>query len=119
MIIDQSLKNNIKIRSNDFLFNNLEKAIDELNFKDGMSGSYGNCEDKTGYIYIEIEFDNSWVLKVWRTGTYSLWLDDTENIHILNCGFDELLKFMEKQGIRKPIQCEYKDSELFIVNFTK
>ena len=112
MIIDQSLKNIIKKRSNDFLFNKLEKAIDELNFEDGMSGTFCNQD-----VFIEVSFKNSWRLKVWCDGEYSMWFDKERNTNIVACSYDELLKFIEKQGIRKHRQCEYRDAELYIIDF--
>ena len=111
MIIDTSLMDNVKKYSNDFLLNNFNKVIDELNFEDGMSGKLNYRKNS----WIEVEFDNSWILTVLHYNKY--WLSKYEDNDIIERSYKQLLKFMEKQGIRKSIQCEYKDSELFIVNF--
>ena len=114
MIIDESLRNKIRKDFNDFMFNNFEKVIDELNFIDGTANYYS----KPKGVNIQIKFQNSWELFVWHDGTFDMINDSGRyNEMAFSLTYEDLLKFMEKQGIRKHRQCEYKDAELYLVDF--
>ena len=114
MIIDQSLRNAVRKNSSDFRFNNFEKIINELNFQDGMSGNYIRTKTDT----IQVEFDNSWVLFIMEDGTFTMLNGNGfDKDSAFGKTYDEFLKYMENQGIRKDRQCEYKDAELYIIDF--
>ena len=122
MKLDQSLMNEVRKSSNDFLFDNFKKVVSELNFKDGMSGAfshgvYGKDDEK---VWIEVLFDNSWELTIWDDGDITLINPDmNDNDSIYATDYENLLKFMKKKGIRKNKECEYKDAELYIVDFNR
>ena len=117
MIIDKSLMNIVKKSSSKFLLKNFKKVIEQLNFDDDMSGDFSH--DKN--IWIEVKFDNSWVLTVWNDDKYSMHIPNGEpgpgETWIFSESYEKLLCFMKKNGIRKPEQCEYKDAEIYIVDF--
>ena len=119
MKISQSLMSTIKKSSTDFTFDIFKNVISELNFKDKMPGVFGQGENEDGK-WNEVMFDNSWRLIVWDDGDISIVgpnINDGDSIYAVN--YKNLLKFMEKKGIRKDKECEYKDAELYIVNFEK
>ena len=113
MIIDKSLMDTVRKSCDRFTFNEFKKVIEQLNFEDGMSGTF--FKDKR--IFIEVSFENSWRLKVWCDGEYSMFFDKEKDNKIHVCSYDKLLKFMKKNKIIKKEQCEYKDAELYIIEF--
>ena len=118
MKLDQSLLNTIEKSSNNFLFSNFKTIIDELNFKDEMLGDFTQGEYNDGLIWIQLEFNNSWTLIADDNGMFTI---------IESMGFNkksffmgntkQILQYMEKKKIRKTKKCEYKDAELYILNF--
>ena len=120
MIIDESLKDKVRESSSEFLFNNFKKVINELNFKDGMSGVFRHSSNYCECCWIEVVFDNSWRLTVWNDGTFNLFhicAERDDNTFALN--YQKLLKFMDKNKLRKAKKCGYKDAELYIIDFNK
>ena len=111
MIPKKSLMNTVEKYSNDSMFNNCKKVIDELNFEDNLSFKFTYKKNS----WIELEFKNSWILTVWDSGSYWLW--NCEDDKIIERDYNELLGFMKKRGIRKAEQCEYRDAELYIIDF--
>ena len=120
MKLDQLLMNNVKKSSCDFLFDNFKKIVNELNFKDGMSGVFRQGENYDGELWIQIIFDNSCELTIWDNNDFTFKLhnkDGDDSIYATD--YENLLKFMERKGIRKDKECEYKDVELYIVDFER
>ena len=121
MKLDQALINELEKSCGGILFDNFKKVVDELNFKDGMSGYYTNGKNNDGYLWMVVTFDNSWELMVWSDGDYSMrhpnFMQGADSVFQIN--YEKLLKYMENQGIRKDRQCEYKDADLYILDFEK
>ena len=113
MIIDETLRNKIKNNSNKSFLKNFEKGVEQLNFEDGMYGILNfhsrNC--------IQVDFDNSWIFKVWKDGNYSMWYKGNRDVIIVACSYNELLAFMDKHRIRKHRESDYKNAELYVIQF--
>ena len=111
---------NIKKCSNNFLIDNFLIIIEELNFDDGISGNFTEGEDCLGNLWIQVEFDNSWVLIADSDGRFNI-LDPLEykNKHFVSFNLGELSVHMKKKGIKKDKQCKYEDAELYIIDFAK
>ena len=74
------------------------------------------CVFYTNYVNrINVSFDNSWLLVILENDKYSLYFNEDQIIH--DCSYEKLLNVMEHNGIRKQKQCEYKDAEIYIVDF--
>ena len=115
MKINQLLENAVRSVTTDFLFRNFEKVTSELNFDDDLDG----VVDWEEYEYIQVNFKNNWNLTVWNTNNYSLNFSDDENTFGIDiCSYDELMEFMEVNSIRKMKQCDYKDAELYVLDFS-
>ena len=117
MKLDQSLMNTVRKHSNGIILNNFEKIVNELNFKDGMTGLFWNGEGEGGDLYIEVKFDNFWRLTVWDDGDITFNNDNGNGITLVK--YNELLKFMDDNGIRKTKEEKYKDAELYVVDFNR
>ena len=95
-----------------------EKIASELNFRRNVK-----CDIKyTNKDFIKIIFKKDWALVIWNNGRYSIYSinSKSENAYmgVDNCSAEKILKFMEKHGIRKKAkQCDYKDAELYVVDF--
>ena len=117
---NQSLMNIVERFSSDFLFDNFKKVVNELNFKDGMNGSFYQGEQDDEDEWIKVIFDNSWQLTILYDDEITL---EHPNLNGNDCiyetNYENLLKFMERKGIRKNKECSYKDAELYIIDFGK
>ena len=113
MKIDNLFKSEIMECATSYQLKNFEKIEKELNFEDGMKGEVVEYDDR----YIEVKFDNSWVLKIWHKNEYSMHLPAVTGIHA--CKYESLLDFMKRKGIKQAKQSNYKDSELYIIEFGK
>ena len=120
MIIDQSLMDTVRESSCDFSFDLFKKIVNELNFEDGISGVFTHGANGLNDKWIQVEFDNFWVLNVWDDGEISLETPNaSQEENIFNADYKELLEYMEEVGIRKAKQCDYKDAELYVVDFNR
>ena len=111
MKIKNLLKEKILSSGGDYLFDHLEKAMTELNFDDDIECSYIQSNRPR----IDVQFGNSWSLVVWDNGKYSMYFNGARRIH--DCSYSNLLKFMKEKKLRKDNQCDYKDAEMYIVDF--
>ena len=117
MKFDQLLMNDIEKSCCDVLVDNFKKVVYELNFEDEMDCNIINGGNDEGYLWIGIIFNNSWELTIWSHDVYSMMISDRDFSNaVYRTNYKELLKFMEKNGIRKK-QCEYKDAEIYILDF--
>ena len=116
MKITDSLKADISSFGSCY-WTNFKKVCDELNFKDNIKCNICFADDDC----VKVDFNNHWSITVWNNGKYSIFFCDYKNIstydYMKNCSFKQLLKFIEKKGIRKVKQCDYKDAELYLVDF--
>ena len=122
MKLDQALINDLEKSCGGILFDNFKKVVDELNFEDGMSGHYINGKNSNGCLWMVVTFDNSWELIVWEDGDYSMRDPNMvygANNSVSQINYKGLLKYMEKQGVRKNRECEYKDADLYILDFER
>ena len=122
MKLDQALINDLEKSCGRILFDNFKKVVDELNFEDGMSGHYINGKNSNGCLWMVVTFDNSWELIVWEDGDYSMRDPNMvygANNSVSQINYKGLLKYMEKQGVRKNRECEYKDADLYILDFER
>ena len=111
MKIKNRLKTKILSSHVKYLYDDFEKVMDELNFEDDVV-----CKAiRFNGPWIEIEFGNSWSLIVWDNRKYSMYFNGAQCIH--DCSYSNLLKFMKEKKLSKDNQCNYKDAEMYIVNF--
>ena len=113
MKINDHLKNTVTKNVSKKLLSNFLEVANEMNFEDHMGFRVFFCSTKSFYL----KFNNRWALTVYDNDTYSLCLDLEKRHKIEKCNYKELLKFMDDKGIKAGEQCDYKDAELYIINF--
>ena len=117
MEISESTKAEVSSYDCGSYWDNFEKAFNELNFDDNVKYKIKYYDDDS----LHVEFTHLWSLIIWHNGRYTMYLINRKNTYntkaIHNCNYNELLKFMEENKIRKAKQCDYKDAELYLVDF--
>ena len=100
-----------------YFWSNFEKVANELNFKGNLECEFDYVDENS----FKIKFNNSWSIIIWGDGKYSMFFTNPKNmsvnIGIHDCEYENLLYFIEEKKLRKEKQCDYKDAELYVIDF--